>query len=664
MNRPRVLPRSLFMVLLAALLIGFSSGPVMAQASFWDAYGRGKAALGAGHYDEAVREFQEAIRIHPSSGKRVRLYGTNFASDYYPYTQLGEALLKAGKPGEAGEVLSAALSVGIEPRGPIEELLTQANPARGQPKAGPSARESDAAVTTSQPLPQPEVVRRPEGRNQKVTVHFLSVPKGAGVILDGAPRGVTPLDLQLPPEGNHEAILRRQGFQDEKRSFTLRPGDELTVDVALAPAGNRENLSAPKAPASPDGGEIELRVSPTGTEVELDGVPRGGLGSSGVLVLALSPGDHALRLSHPGFQEVNTTIRIMAGIRSLFTWQLIPLPPNPVGQAASPPAKGGSPGQWVLAGVLALAVILAWLAWRATRSGHLRQGSGASASSVKTIGPYVLEERLGGGGMSEVWKGRRRGDGLTAAVKMPLSSYNQDDQFRRRFLQECEIGKRLDHPGVIKILDFGDDGGQLFLAMEYVEGRTLRAKLDGMGEPFTPGAAIAMVREVARILDYTHGQGVIHRDLKPENIMLDGPSEKVRVADFGVARVLDATSFTLTGQVLGTPRYMPPEPMLRLPYTPMSDLYSVGVIFYEMLTLRPPFDGETFLDMVQLHHSSGRPNPSSRNSLVSPELDAIVTRLMAVQPAERFSSAKDLLVALDAIHCEARPRGGSLFAIG
>ncbi len=633
--------RALCWVLCSALGLA-AAGRLHAQESFWDAYTAGKEAVSAGRYEEAVAHLREAIRLHPSSGKRVRLYGTNFVSDYYPYQLLGQAYLGEGKPREAEESLKKALAGGEEPREAIEVLLERCR------------REESAAAApepANPPVQPPLVAPAAEGRGQaqprekeRALVHFLSEPTGAELWLDGALRGRTPLDLSLEASGRHQAVFKRPPFQPERRDFTLRPGDELTVQVALAPAKGKatdENTS----PTLPAMGELELRVQPKGTEVEVDGASRGVVGG-GTLLLTLPPGDHLLRLVNAGFEEVRTTVRIQAGIRSLFTWTMTPIPaPKTIPETPAIRKKAGTgPGPLALlgGGLVLLATLAGILLWKS------RRAAAPSPDAIASIGSYQLLERLGGGGMGEVWKARRASDGLTVALKLPLPAQAQDDAFRRRFLQEAAIGERLDHPGIVRILDWGDPENRLFLAMEYVEGTTLRAKLDSLSDPMSPAEACSMVREVAGILEFTHAQGVIHRDLKPENILLEGPSERLRIADFGVAKVLDATSFTVTGQVLGTPRYMAPEPLLHLPYSPRSDLYSLGAIFYELLTLRPPFEGEGFLELIQSHQASERPRPSRANPAVPPALDAVVLTLLALKPDERYPSAKALGAALDA----------------
>jgi len=631
--------RALCWVLCSTLGLA-AAGQLHAQESFWDAYTAGKEALSAGRYEEAAVHLKEAIRLRPSPGKRVRLYGTNFVSDYYPYQLLGQAYLGVGNPREAEEALKKALAAGEEPRVAIKALLE-----RCRKEEATTATPEPAKPTAQPPTVVPDGDSRDQGQPQekeRALVHFLSEPEGAELWLDGVLRGQTPLDLSLEGAGHHQAMFKRPNFQTELRDFSLRPGDELTVRVAMAHAEGRV-LNDNKSANPPATGELELRVEPKGTEVEIDGASRGAV-TGGTLVLSLSPGDHSLRLVNAGFEEVRTRVRIQAGIRTLFTWTMMPVPaPKP---NLEPPAirqkAGAAAGPLALLGIglvllAALAGILLWKNRRPT----------APSDAAATIGPYQLLERLGGGGMGEVWKARRTRDGLTVALKLPLPAQAQDDAFRRRFLQEAAIGQRLDHPGIVRILDWGDPENRLFLAMEYVEGTTLRAKLDRLSEPMSPAEACSLVREVAAILEFTHAHGVIHRDLKPENILLEGSGEKLRIADFGVAKVLEATSFTVTGQVLGTPRYMAPEPLLHLPYSPRSDLYSLGAIFYELLTLRPPFEGESFLELIQSHQASERPRPSRANPAVPPALDDVVLTLLALKPDERYPSAEALGAVLD-----------------
>src|SRR5439155_10898245 len=221
------------------------------------------------------------------------------------------------------------------------------------------------------------------------------------------------------------------------------------------------------------------------------------------------------------------------------------------------------------------------------------KGSGTPSA----FGEYMLVEPLGKGGMASVFKAERRGH--VCALKRPLSAFLEDPEFLERFLREAEIGRTLNHPNIIRILERGEVEGVPFFTMELLPGETLQARLKREGA-LEPRAAPRMVVPVAEALDYAHNKGVVHRDLKPSNVMVlaDGTA---KVMDFGIARARRFEGLTVTGSFLGSPEYVAPETIEGGSADARSDLYALGVVFYEALAGKRPFAGDTPFAILRKH---------------------------------------------------------------
>ena len=266
---------------------------------------------------------------------------------------------------------------------------------------------------------------------------------------------------------------------------------------------------------------------------------------------------------------------------------------------------------------------------------------------------YRLERRLGSGGMADVWLAHDEMLNRLVAVKFLHERFAQDAQFVERFRREAEAAAGLQHANVVGVFDRGVAEGRHWIAMEYVEGAALK---DLIARGLSVGEAVEIIRQVLSGARFAHARGIVHRDLKPQNVLVDGEG-RARVSDFGIARA-GASEITATGSVLGTAQYLSPEQAQGLDVTATSDIYSVGVMLYEALTGRVPFDADTPV-AVALKQVSEQPRPPSElNPQVPPALDAVVLRALAKDPANRFQSADEFIRALDA--AEADPSGGSL----
>lgn len=274
----------------------------------------------------------------------------------------------------------------------------------------------------------------------------------------------------------------------------------------------------------------------------------------------------------------------------------------------------------------------------------MRQGTAVA-------GRYRLQERIGAGGMGEVWRATDDVLGRTVAVKVVLPALYADPDFGRRFLAEARAMASVHHPGVIAIHDFGEtedpDAGHhhgagrvAYLVMEYVAGEPLSRTLARVGR-LAPAATMALIGQAAQALQAVHNHGIVHRDIKPANIMVR-PDGSVALADFGIAVLADATALTKPGTVLGTPSYLAPEQVLGQPASARSDVYALGLVAYECLTGGKPFVAEDPLAAaLQRVHQPAPPLPPD----VPPHIARVVSQALATDPAQRWQTAAELALA-------------------
>jgi eukaryotic-like serine/threonine-protein kinase len=255
---------------------------------------------------------------------------------------------------------------------------------------------------------------------------------------------------------------------------------------------------------------------------------------------------------------------------------------------------------------------------------------------------YRVLRRLGSGGMADVWLAEDAHLQRQVALKVLHSRYLQDPDFIARFQREAEAAAGLQHPNIVAVFDRGQDDGVNYIAMRYVEGPTLKELIE---RGLTPEQAVALVRQVLEGARFAHRNGIVHRDLKPQNVIVDEEGKAV-VTDFGIARA-GVSEITQTGSVMGTPQYLSPEQAQGFEVTGVSDLYSIGVILYEALTGRVPFEGESAVAVAMKQVAETPQRPSSINPQVSPALDAAVMRALEKEPGNRFQSADAFIAALD-----------------
>jgi beta-lactam-binding protein with PASTA domain/predicted Ser/Thr protein kinase len=257
---------------------------------------------------------------------------------------------------------------------------------------------------------------------------------------------------------------------------------------------------------------------------------------------------------------------------------------------------------------------------------------------------YRLDHKIGTGGMADVWLAEDMELDRQVAIKILHDKYAQDSEFVQRFQREAQAAAGLQHPNVVGIFDRGAFDGTYFIAMEYVDGPSLKDLVKG---GMDPKDAINYTRQILNAARFAHRKGIVHRDLKPQNVLIDDEG-RARVADFGIARAGENSDITATGSVMGTAQYISPEQAQGKPTTPRSDIYSIGVILYEELTGRVPFEGDSAVAVALKQVSEAPRRPSAINPNVPPALDAVVMRALAKDPDARFKDADAFLKALDA----------------
>jgi hypothetical protein len=585
-----------------------------ADAQEWhESYRAGLAALRRGDSARAITALRRAIQLRPEPGRNVQTYGTNIEPRYFPYLRLAEAHLAQGNLEGAREALRLSGVWGNrEPATDREALaakLEAAAAARRPPPSPAPAPSADAVAATAPPVVTP-----------------AAVP---------TPTPVEPTPRAAPPQPS------------------LRPDARQAFD--------RRAIVAPSPPASTAPvaalGTIEFASQPPGASVyvddELVGVSdpaNGRLVKSGI-----AAGRHRVRVTHAGHDDAFREVEVPAGGTAVAAVALTPAvapagvrkdfvafaalvvvflgalvflavrkPPPPVRPIPTPmPAAS-----------------LLTLSGEPRTPGHLNPGAVRDEQGLEWFGEFQVLEMLGRGGMASVFKARRRTE--VAALKRPLSALLDDQDLLERFLREAAIGRTLNHPNIVRILEQGYVGRVPYFTMELLGGETLQ-DLARRG-PLPPRTAASIVVQIAEALDFAHGKGVVHRDLKPSNVMvLAGGVAKVM--DFGIARAQRFDGMTATAAFLGTPDYVAPEMIEGKGTEARSDLYALGVVFFELLTGRLPFTGDAPFAVLRKHCTDLPPVPSSQRPGIPPELDALVLRLLAKTPAER-PSAEDLVVAL------------------
>jgi serine/threonine-protein kinase len=254
---------------------------------------------------------------------------------------------------------------------------------------------------------------------------------------------------------------------------------------------------------------------------------------------------------------------------------------------------------------------------------------------------YEVVSKLGSGGMADVFLANDRLLGRQVALKVLSGRYAHDEQFVERFRREASSAAGLNHPNIVQIYDRGEAEGTYYIAMEYLEGRTLKDIILKYA-PLSPDLVVSVSTQILEALKFAHRRDVIHRDIKPQNIVIDNEG-RVKVTDFGIARAGNASTMTEAGSILGTAHYLSPEQAQGRPVEAASDLYSLGVVMYEMVTGKLPFDGDNPVSIAMQHVHEQPVPPRSINPAVPENLEAVILRALAKRPTERYITAQQML---------------------
>lgn len=658
---------------------------------WFDAYARGLEALRQRQGAKAAQLLERAIKLRAEPGTNLITYGTNRVDKYTPYIHLASAYLLAGEPDKAQEALRRSEARGREPAEErakvaalVEEALATSRAMKMPPTSIAAATPTTVVVAPPVTVPVPPTlaappstaapspgaaVGAPPAGSVTGALELKTDPPGATALINGRLVGATPLRVDLAP-GVYPVTLRKEGTADLSFTVGVEAGHTKTETRTLV-ATTVETIATPAPVAQPALASLLITSQPAGASVYFDDEPIGLTDpQTGRLVKSgVAPGSHRIRLSLPNHEDVVQNVDVAQTGPTTVTATL------PVG-----PRRRG-PGGWLVGVIGAVALTtLGLILWRWRRSAPRpaavtgrepvtlpQRGRKTAAGVVSALtddtseletraihvptrvsaandsfGEYRLVEQLGRGGMAAVFKAERGGE--VCALKRPLTALLEDPEFLERFLREAEIGRTLHHPNIIRIFERGDVDGVPYFTMELVGGETLQSHVRRNGA-MAPRAAARVIAQVAEALDYAHLKGVIHRDLKPSNIMIleDGT---VKVMDYGIARARRFSGLTLTGAFLGTPDYVAPETAEGKGTDSRSDLYALGVVFYEILTGTKPFVAETPFATLKKHCTEPPTPPSAISPGIPDEIEAIILKLLSKDPDERYPSAEELLIEL------------------
>ena len=259
-------------------------------------------------------------------------------------------------------------------------------------------------------------------------------------------------------------------------------------------------------------------------------------------------------------------------------------------------------------------------------------------------GRYRIVNRIGSGGMADVYCAEDTQLGRKVALKLLYRRFAEDDEFVERFRREASAAAGLQHPNVVQVYDRGAWDGTWYIAMEFLDGRSLKELVRERG-PRAPEEAIDLVVQVLKAARFAHKRGVVHRDIKPHNVIIDSEG-RAKVTDFGIARA-GASDMTETGSIIGTAQYLSPEQAQGHPVDARSDLYSIGVLLYELLTGRVPFEADSAVTIALKHVQETPVPPSHVNPAVSAELEDVTLRALSKDPAQRYQDADEFIAALE-----------------
>lgn len=495
---------------------------------------------------------------------------------------------------------------------------------------------------------------------QGSVLNVESIPSGATIIVDGDQRWISPIEMELPA-GKHQLKLHLKGYRDVESTVDLKAGETKSVSLTMEPL----------PPAEPSGpSTLKVESTPTGATVVVDGYQQW----IAPIEMELPAGKHKLKFELKGYREAARSIELKSGEPLTISVSLEPLPEE---------SKSKSAGALFLLLVL-IGIVIAVFVVRRTRMAPIhrldsqdtpttelrfdtvaaepgRTPTPLDGEAIETIrgkarelpegmphelGGYELIGMLGRGGMGTTYLAKRKRDGIALAVKVPHDHLLDNEEFIQRFLREGALGTTLHHPHIIRILEAGQAGSRPFIAMELLHGETLEELLKRKDHlPLL--YALEIARAIAVALDYARLKGVVHRDLKPENIMILEHGG-LKVMDFGIARIMDSPGLTAGEAYLGTPTYSSPESSSAGRVDQQSDLYSLGVVLYRMLSGSVPYYSKDPLEMLEMHRT--QPLPPFPEELKIPDaVFHLVQKLTEKKKINRYANAESFLTALNVV---------------
>lgn len=493
----------------------------------------------------------------------------------------------------------------------------------------------------------------------------VSDPPGARVVIDGNElEDTTPFGPAQIPIGDHSVELRHPDFAVQRRHFMISTG--LTTKISVSFVAPPIPLPVPTPPPVPSPGvvppappaavsplaretvgAVRIESEPLGATVFLAGAPRG---QTPLELSALKQGTYDFRLELPGYVTHAGTIDVKPGETVVAITRLA---------AAFSPGGGGPSVARSRAPSAVLALVFAVLVITGTGTAALiviakrrrtlaiqrTPPRGVPVEEALTFGDYQVVEKIATGGMANIYKAIHKTRRDWAVLKVPYEQFQHDKTFIERFRREGDLGRKLHNENIVKIHEAGTTrDGVTYIAMEYIDGIDLRRL---MATTLSIPTIIDIIVQVCRALDYAHSKQILHRDIKPENVMVAGTqSRRVVLMDFGIARAGFLGTLSTGSTYLGTPYYMAPEPANGRQPGPFSDLYSVGVVLFELLTGRRPFDADNPVAVLQHHVATPPPSPRNLNPRVPVELESILLRLLAKLPEARYQAADEVIVDL------------------
>lgn len=584
-------------------------------------------------YASALRYYAEAIVQRPEPGRNLATYGLNRLETYYPYLGAAQCAFELADYAQCDELLKEAERYGIEPAGAVETMRTKLSAAllpqttqHPQQSAGPppvtttESRPGSAVGPTSPGGAPPSTVTSPAPIAHPPTgaIRVKTTPPGATVLVDGRPKGTSDLTVAKLAAGTHELRLELPEYEPYVTQVFVAAGQVTPQDVILketSRSGRPVKGPEEMAPASID--QPANAADETDTQIGQD------------------------------------TERPEAGLVGS------PAAPGTAAPGTAAPDQGGSSALiWITAaGALVFgAVLIAWVIPRvraARRRGEFGPAQFTTSPTFpiqttppQTFGDFQIVRHLGHGGMSNVYLARDR-KSAPVALKVLHRHLFETPTVRERFLREAELGRTLHHPNIVTIHGGGCVEDTPYIVMEYVEGENLKQKLQ-RERKLAPEVALEIIIKVVEALDYAHLKGVIHRDLKPANILITN-SGAVKVMDYGIARAISKEGLTATGAFMGTPAYMAPETTGAKPVDHKSDLYSVGVILFELLTGCTPFASDSPFALIEKHRVDPPPPLRSVDPSMPSSLETVILKLLEKDPAKRQGSAEELINELRGI---------------